>query len=85
MGSTVAIGDMVADQQGASRGLRVVYQRRLAGTVYGCSGLRVWKWPAFIAAAISDPSHAFESGFFQTFFAQIAARNEVRNECPHGI
>ena len=68
-----SIGDMVANQQGASRGLRVVYQRRLPGPFTAAAGYAFGNGQRLSPVAISDPSHAFETGFFQTFFAQVAA------------
>jgi hypothetical protein len=69
-----AIGDMVADQQGASRGLRIVYERRLPGPFTAAAGYAFGNGQRLSPVAVSDPSHAFENGFFQTFFAQIAAQ-----------
>jgi hypothetical protein len=71
LGDTIA--DMVANQQGPSRGLRVVYQRRLPGPFTTAAGYAFGNGQRLSPAAISDPSHAFETGFFQTFFAQLAA------------
>lgn len=68
------IGDMVANQQGSSRGLRVVYQRRLPGPFTAAAGYAFGSGQRLSPLAISDPSHVFENGFFQTFFAQIAAQ-----------
>jgi len=65
--------DIVADQQGSSRGLRVVYQRRLPGPFTATAGYAFGNGQKVSPAAISDPVHTFEPGFFQTFFAQLAA------------
>ncbi len=68
-----AMGDIVADQQGTARGIRVVYQRRLPGPFTATAGYAFGNGQVLSPSAISDPSHTFESGFFQTFFAQLAA------------
>ena len=68
-----SIGDIVADQQGSSRGIRVVYQRSLSGPFTATAGYAFGNGQKVSPIAISDPAHAFESGFFQTFFAQLAA------------
>jgi hypothetical protein len=69
-----AIGAMIGDQQGASRGLRIVYERRLRGPFTAAAGYAFGNGQRLSPVAVSDPSHAFENGFFQTFFAQIAAQ-----------
>ncbi|MFL6373238.1 MAG: carboxypeptidase regulatory-like domain-containing protein [Pyrinomonadaceae bacterium] len=68
-----SIGEMVADQHGASQGLRLVYQRRLAGPFTAAAGYALGNGQRLSPSAVSEPSHLFETGFFQTFFAQLAA------------
>jgi hypothetical protein len=67
------IGDMVADQRGTARGIRVVYERRLPGPFTAAAGYSFGNGQRLSLNAISDPGHVFEGGFFQTFFAQLAA------------
>jgi hypothetical protein len=67
------IGDMVADQRGTARGIRVVYERRLPGPFTAAAGYSFGNGQRLSPNAISDPGHVFEGGFFQTFFAQLAA------------
>ncbi|MBV9240840.1 MAG: hypothetical protein JO314_02430, partial [Acidobacteria bacterium] len=67
------IGNMVADQQGTSRGVRVVYQRRLNGPFTVEAGYSFGNGQRLSPEAVTDPSHVFVGGFFQTFFAQLAA------------
>ncbi|HTH52032.1 MAG TPA: carboxypeptidase-like regulatory domain-containing protein [Pyrinomonadaceae bacterium] len=73
VGMNGVIDDMVADQRGTSRGIRVVYQRRLPGPFTASAGYSFGGGQKLSPNAVTDPSHAFESGFFQSFFAQLAA------------
>lgn len=66
-------GDFVANQQGKSRGLRVVYTRRLSGVFSTSAGYSLGSGQKLSAEAITDPSRIFESDFFQSFFGQVAA------------
>jgi hypothetical protein len=66
--------DMVADQQGSSQGLRIVYERRLPGPFTASAGYAFGNGQRISPAAVSDQSHTFETGFFQTFFAQVSAQ-----------
>lgn len=66
-------GDFVANQQGKSRGLRVVYTRRLNGIFSTSAGYSLGSGQKLSQAAITDPSRIFESDFFQSFFGQVAA------------
>ncbi len=66
-------GDLTANQQGRSEGIRVVYTRRLNGPFTASAGYSFGNGQKLSANAISDPAHIFESDFFQSFFAQIAA------------
>ena len=66
-------GDFVANQQGSSRGLRVVYNRRFSGTLSAGAGYSFGNGQRLSSEAISNPAQAFESGTFQSFFGQISA------------
>ncbi|MGI9105554.1 MAG: carboxypeptidase regulatory-like domain-containing protein [Pyrinomonadaceae bacterium] len=64
----------IANQQGAARGLRVVYARRLSRflkTSAGYSFGRGQELAAGFTAQSSSPGELFDDGFFQTVAAQI--------------
>jgi Carboxypeptidase regulatory-like domain len=64
----------VADQQGAARGLRVVYTRRLSKFLQASAGYAVGRGQALApnAAQVSTaPTQLFRNGFFQTVVAQL--------------
>jgi hypothetical protein len=64
----------VANQQGAARGLRVVYARRLGSflkTSAGYSFGRGQQLAAGFSAAQSSPGDLFNDGFFQVLAAQV--------------
>jgi hypothetical protein len=64
----------VANQQGAARGLRVVYARRLGSYLKTSAGYSFGRGqqlaPGFSAAS-SSPGELFHNGFFQTVAAQV--------------
>jgi hypothetical protein len=66
-------GEMVANQQGRTNGVRIIYTRRLGGPLTAGAGYSFGSGQRLSAAAISDPAHIFESDFFQSFFAQMTA------------
>lgn len=66
-------GDLTANQQGRTDGIRVVYTRRLNGPFTASAGYSFGNGQRLSTSAISDPAHIFESDFFQSFFAQLAA------------
>ncbi|MEP6787439.1 MAG: carboxypeptidase-like regulatory domain-containing protein [Acidobacteriota bacterium] len=66
-------GEFVANQQGNAHGVRVVYTRRLNGPFTTSAGYAFGNGQKLSQAAISDPSHVFESDFFQSFFGQLEA------------
>jgi len=64
----------VADQQGAARGLRVVYTRRLSKFLQASAGYSVGRGQALAPAAADGnaaPDQIFRAGFFQTAAAQL--------------
>jgi len=65
--------NFVSDQQGSSQGLRLVYTKRLNGLVTASGGYSFGRGQKLSQSAITDPAHVFESDFFQSFFAQLAA------------
>lgn len=66
-------GDFVADQQGKTQGVRIVYTRRLNGIFSTSAGYAVGSGQKLSENAISNPADMFENGFFQTFYGQIDA------------
>jgi len=65
--------DLVANQQGRSQGLRLVYTRRIGSLFSTSAGYSLGSGQSLSPAAITDPNHIFENDFFQSFFGQIAA------------
>jgi hypothetical protein len=65
-------GTLVADQQGKTQGLRVVYNRRLASNMSAAAGYSFGNGQR-LSGDISDPSKIFENGFFQSLFGQLSA------------
>ena len=61
----------VANQQGESRGMRLVYTRRLSRVWTASAGYSVGRGQRLAAGDISRPSEIFESGFFQTAALQL--------------
>jgi hypothetical protein len=62
----------VANQQGASRGMRLVYTRRLS-RMWTASGGYSFGRGQRLAGEISQPNEIFESGFFQSAALQLGA------------
>src|SRR6185503_8854606 len=63
----------VANQQGAARGMRLVYTRRLSRMWTASGGFSFGRGQRLAAGDISQPSEIFESGFFQTAAFQLDA------------
>ncbi|MEO6655928.1 MAG: TonB-dependent receptor [Pyrinomonadaceae bacterium] len=66
-------GEFVANQQGRSQGIRVVYTRRLNGVLTAAGGYSFGSGQKLSTKAISHPSNVFETDFFQSLFGQLAA------------
>jgi hypothetical protein len=62
----------VADQQGSSRGIRVVYTRRLNRVWTASAGYAFGRGQQLSAEGFSTPAELFESGMFQTGALQLA-------------
>jgi hypothetical protein len=60
----------VANQQGSSRGMRVVYTRRLS-QVWTASGGYAFGRGQRLAAGFTDPGDVFANGYFQTAALQF--------------
>ncbi len=63
----------VANQQGASRGMRLVYTRRLNRMWTASAGYSFGRGQRLASGDISQPGEIFESGFFQTAALQLGA------------
>jgi hypothetical protein len=62
----------VADQQGSSRGIRVVYTRRLNRVWTASAGYAFGRGQQLSATGFSTPAELFEGGMFQTGALQLA-------------
>lgn len=63
----------VANQQGASKGMRLVYTRRLSRMWTASAGYSFGRGQRLASGDISQPTEIFESGFFQTAAVQLGA------------
>ncbi|HEU4766802.1 MAG TPA: carboxypeptidase-like regulatory domain-containing protein [Pyrinomonadaceae bacterium] len=63
----------VANQQGSSRGMRVVYTRRLNRVWTASAGYAFGRGQRLSAAGFSTPAELFENGLFQTAALQLGA------------
>ncbi|MEP6569963.1 MAG: carboxypeptidase-like regulatory domain-containing protein [Acidobacteriota bacterium] len=63
----------VANQRGASRGMRLVYTRRLSRMWTASGGYSFGRGQRLAPGKISQPSELFDSGFFQTAAFQLGA------------
>jgi len=63
----------VANQQGAARGMRLVYTRRLSRMWTASGGFSFGRGQRLAPGNISRPSEMFEGGFFQTAAFQVDA------------
>lgn len=66
-------GDIVANQQGRSQGLRVVYNRRLSDIFSASGGYSFGSGQRLSPEAITNPADSFETAIFQSFYGQLAA------------
>jgi hypothetical protein len=62
---------MVANQQGAARGIRVVYSRRLGSVFSASAGYSAGQGQRLSESVLNDPDRAFENDFFQSVFGQL--------------
>jgi hypothetical protein len=63
----------IANQQGSSRGVRVVYTRRLNRVWTASAGYAFGRGQRLPANGFADPSDMFETGLFQTAALQLGA------------
>ncbi|MBX7054267.1 MAG: carboxypeptidase-like regulatory domain-containing protein [Pyrinomonadaceae bacterium] len=64
---------IVADQQGRSQGVRLVYNRRLTGILSTAVGYSIGSGQRLSSDGIGEPSEIFQNAIFQSFFGQVAA------------
>lgn len=65
--------EFVGNQQGNSRGFRIVYSRRLNGRFSTAAGYSFGQGQKLSDEAISNPADLFNNDLFQTFFGQFEA------------
>lgn len=65
--------EFVANQQGRTVGLRLVYSRRLNHRFSTSAGYALGRGQTISSDAPSDPASMFEDGSFQSFFGQVGA------------
>lgn len=65
--------DFVADQQGNSQGIRIVYNRRLNSLFSTSAGYSFGNGQKISEKAFTNPSEVFENDFFQSFYGQVNA------------
>jgi hypothetical protein len=63
----------VANQQGAAKGMRLVYTRRLSRMWTASAGYAFGRGQRLTSGEISQPTEMFENGFFQTAALQLGA------------
>jgi hypothetical protein len=63
----------IANQQGKTQGVRVVYSRRLNGMFSASAGYSFGKGQRLSPEAITNPAEVFVDDFFQSFVGQINA------------
>lgn len=63
----------VANQQGAARGLRIVYSRRISKVFGASAGYSFGRGQRLSPRGISNPAELFDNGFFQTAALQLNA------------
>ncbi len=63
----------IANQQGAARGLRVIYTRRISRALSASAGYSFGRGQELSTEGLGDPARLFRSGFFQTLAAQMDA------------
>jgi hypothetical protein len=63
----------VANQEGAARGMRLVYTRRLSRVWTASAGYSFGRGQRLSAEGFSNPAEIFRNGFFQTGALQLAA------------
>lgn len=67
------LNNFVADQQGNSQGIRIVYSRRLNSRFSTSAGYSFGSGQKISEKAITNPAEVFENDFFQSFYGQLNA------------
>jgi hypothetical protein len=63
----------IANQQGAARGMRIVYSRRLGRVWTASAGYSLGRGQRLSPAGFTSPADVFQNGFFQTAAMQLGA------------
>ncbi|MBA2733985.1 MAG: TonB-dependent receptor [Acidobacteria bacterium] len=63
----------VANQQGAARGLRIVYTRRISRVLRASAGYSLGQGQQLSTTGLTNPSELFDDGFFQTAAFEMSA------------
>ncbi len=63
----------VANQEGAARGLRVVYARRISSILNAAAGYSFGRGQQLSARGLTNPTEFFDDGFFQTAALEVSA------------
>jgi hypothetical protein len=63
----------VANQQGAARGLRIVYSRRISQVFGASAGYSFGRGQSLSSRGLENPADIFDNGFFQTAALQLNA------------
>ncbi|HEY0380404.1 MAG TPA: TonB-dependent receptor [Pyrinomonadaceae bacterium] len=63
----------VANQEGAARGLRIVYARRISSVLNASAGYSFGRGQQLSARGLVNPSEFFDDGFFQTAALEMTA------------
>ena len=64
---------LVGNQQGSSRGVSIVYARRIGGHLSAAAGYSFGQGQKISERAITNPTEVFETGFFRSLFGQFEA------------
>jgi hypothetical protein len=67
------LAEFVGNQQGAAKGFRIVYSRRLNGYLSTSAGYAYGSGQKLSDEAISNPAELFDAALFQSFFGQLEA------------
>jgi hypothetical protein len=70
----------VANQQGAARGLRVVYARRVSSFLKTSAGYAFGRGQQLATSIADAPGELFSNGFFQTIAAQVESSFDTGTE-----
>ena len=65
--------EFTGNQQGSSRGMRIVYSRRISGKLSATAGYSFGQGQRLSGEAVSQPDELFDNAFFQTLFGQLEA------------